>query len=214
MARLMDMGLERLKNLLIQMGELSEKTVAIAIDAYTNGTNVRTQVFDNSEELRVKQEEVNDLATELLARYQPVASDLRFITSSMEIAYGFSRFGRYAYDISDVLAIFKDISNCDKTDVDQAGKQASEMIRLSIKAFTERDVILAGRLAAMDNVVDALYRNYLKRMSKDDETSLKCYLSGTLILRYIERIADHAEDVGEAVAYTVTGKRSPRLYSD
>jgi phosphate transport system protein len=213
MARLMDMGLERLKNLLTQMGELSEKTVSIAIDAYTNGTNVRTQVFDNSEELRVKQEEVNDLATELIARYQPVASDLRFITSSMEIAYGFSRFGRYAYDISDVLAIFKDISNCDKSDVDQAGQQASEMIRISLKAFTERDVILAGRLGAMDNVVDALYRNYLKRMSKDDETSLKCYLSGTLILRYIERIADHAEDVGEAVAYTVTGKRSPRLYS-
>jgi phosphate transport system protein len=209
MARLMDMGQERLKNLLIQMGQLSEKTVSIAIEGYSKGANVRNQVFDNSEELRVKQEEVNDLATELLARYQPVASDLRFITSSMEIAYGFSRFGRYAYDIADVLSIFRDISDCDKSEVDKAAKQATEMIRLSIKAFTERDITLAGRLAAMDNVVDDLYRNYLRRMSKEGEPELKCYLSGTLILRYIERIADHAEDVGEAVAYTVTGKRPP-----
>lgn len=203
----MDMGLEKLKNLLIQMGELSEKTVAIAIEAYTKGTNVRTQVYDNSEELRVKQEEVNDLATELIARYQPVAIDLRFITSSMEIAYGFSRFGRYAYDIADVLSIFTGVANCEKADIEAAGKQASEMIRISLKAFTERDVILAGRLGAMDNVVDELYRNSLRRINQEDGVDLKCYFIETLILRYIERIADHAEDVGESVAYTVTGKR-------
>ncbi len=211
MARLMDMGLEKLKNLLIEMGQLSEKTVAFAIEAYTKGEDLHRQVFDNSEDLRVKQEEVNDLATELIARYQPVASDLRYITSSMEIAYGFSRFGRYAYDITDVLSIFKDFESCDKTDVVSAGKQASEMIRISIKAFTERDVMSAGRLAAMDNVVDALYRNYLRKVNLDTHDDAKCYVTGTLILRYLERIADHAEDVGESVAYTVTGKRIPKV---
>ncbi len=211
MARLMDMGLEKLKNLLIEMGELSEKTVGFAIESYTKGVDLHTQVFNNSEDLQVKKEDVSDLATELIARYQPVAFDLRFITSSMEIAYGFSRFGRYAYDITDVLSIFKDLDNCDKTDVVSAGKQASEMIRISIKAFTERDVISAGRLAAMDNVVDALYRNYLRKFNLKTNEDTKCYVTGTLILRYLERIADHAEDVGECVAYTVTGKRIPKV---
>src|SRR5208282_1371284 len=115
--------------------------------------NVRNEVFARSEQLELLQDDVNDLATELIARYQPVASDLRFITSAMEIAYGFSRLGRYAYDITDILNVYKDLSDCDKTDVEQAGKQATDILHLSIKAFTERDVMMAGKLRTMDNVV-------------------------------------------------------------
>jgi phosphate transport system protein len=128
----------------------------------------------------------------------------------MEISYGFSRLGRYAYDITDILALYKDLSSCDKTDVSKAGQQATDMIHLSIKAFTERDVLMAGKLKTMDNVVDEIYRSYLKRLSKENASDIKCYISGTLVLRYLERIADHAEDVGEAVVYTVTGKRASK----
>ena len=135
---------------------------------------------------------------------------MRFITSSMEISYGFSRLGRYAYDITDILSLYKDLSECDKTDVDRAAKQAAEMIHLSIKAFTERDVMMAGKLKTMDNVVDEIYRSYLRKITKETSSDMKCYISGTLVLRYLERIADHAEDVGEAVAYTVTGKRASK----
>ena len=206
----MDIGLERLKNLLLDMGHLAERTVEMAIDAYEGGENKRDQVYSDSEDLRTLKEEVNDLATDILARYQPVATDLRFITSSMEISYGFARFGRYAYDITDVLSTFKDLSGCDKSQVEEAARKATEMIRISLKAFTERDVTLAGRLAAMDDVVDGMYRDYLKKIAADPSVTVQCSMSGTLILRYIERIADHAEDVGEAVAYTVTGKRLPR----
>ena len=63
----------------------------------------KNQIFEWSEKLKIFQLEVSDLATELIFRYQPVATDLRYIRSCMEIAYGFSRFGRYAYDIIEVL---------------------------------------------------------------------------------------------------------------
>lgn len=208
--RLMDMGLERLTKLVLEMGTLSETTVNAAIDAYSLGNDVREAVFAQSEKLAALHDDVNDLATEMIARYQPVASDLRFITSAMEIGYGFSRLGRYAYDISDILSIYRDLSACDKTDVQQAAKQAADMIHLSIKAFVERDVMMAGKLKTMDNVVDDVYRNYLRKVTKQVDGDMKCYISGTLVLRYLERIADHAEDVGEAVAYTVTGKRASR----
>ncbi|MGD0638001.1 MAG: PhoU domain-containing protein [Nitrososphaerales archaeon] len=208
--RLMEMGLEKLTKLVLEMATLSETTVIKAIEAYSKGIDVRDDVFQKSEQLAAHQDEVNDLATELIARYQPVASDLRFITSSMEIGYGFTRLGRYAYDITDILSIYKDLSDCDKSDVERAGQQAEEMIHLSIKAFTERDVFTAGKLKTMDNVVDEIYRNYLRKVSKELKSDMKCYISSTLVLRYLERIADHAEDVGEAVAYTVTGKRAPR----
>jgi len=208
--RLMEMGLERLTKMVLEMATLSEATVTKALEAYSKGNDVRDEIFAKSEQLEVLQDEVNDLATEMIARYQPVASDLRFITSSMEIAYGFSRLGRYAYDITDILSFYKDLSACDKSDVERAGNQAEDMIHLSIKAFTERDVFTAGKLKTMDNVVDEIYRTYLRKVTKENPNDMKCYISGTLVLRYLERIADHAEDVGEAVAYTVTGKRAPR----
>jgi len=202
------MGLERLTSLVLEMGSMSGETVNKALEAYSQGINVRDELYAKSERLAELQDDVNDLASEMIARYQPVASDLRFITSAMEIAYGFSRLGRYAYDIADILTFYKDLSGCDQSEVVRAGKQATEMVRLSIKAFTERDVMMAGKLKTMDNVVDDIYRNYLRSVTKQVDGDIKCYISGTLVLRYLERIADHAEDVGEAVAYTVTGKRA------
>src|SRR5436189_2058887 len=135
----MDMGLEKLRNMVLDMAELSQNTVSTSIDAYVQGRDLRDRIYSWSEELRMLQDEVSEVAVELIARYQPVASDLRFIKSCMEVAYGFSRFGRYAFDISEVLAVVGDISTCDKSDVIEAGKQTQEMIRLSIKAFTKTD---------------------------------------------------------------------------
>ena len=63
----------------------------------------------------------------------------------------------------------------------------------------------------MDNVVDELYRTISAESIRKTQGRSQCYITGTLILRYIERIADHAEDVGESVAYTVTGKRTPQV---
>jgi phosphate transport system protein len=203
----MEMGLERLTKMILEMATLSEVTVNKAIEAYSKGINIRDEVYARSEQLELLQDDVSDLAIEIIARYQPVATDLRFITSAMEIGYDYSRLGRYAYDISDVLSLYQDLTNCDKSEAELAGKHVAEMIRLSIKAFAERDILQAGRLKAMDNIVDDLYRNYLKNLTKGGNEEMKCYISGTLVLRYLERIADHAEDVGEAVVYTVTGKR-------
>ena len=69
----------------MDMAKLSENSVFTAIESYKESTLVKKQIFDWSEKLRVLQEEVSDLAIELIARYQPVASDLRFIKSCMEI---------------------------------------------------------------------------------------------------------------------------------
>src|ERR1700756_2134368 len=123
----MDIGLEKLRNMVLDMAELSQNTVSTAIDAYVQGRDLRERIFGWSEELRMLQDEVSELAVEIIARYQPVASDLRFIKSCMEVSYGFSRFGRYAHDISDVVGIFGDLSKCDKTQIELAGKQAEEM---------------------------------------------------------------------------------------
>ena len=210
MARLMDLGLDRLRNMILDMAELSSNTVNVAIDSYVQGRDLRDRVYGWSEELRMLQDEVSELAVDLLARYQPVASDLRFIKSCMEVAYGFSRLGRYAHDITDVLGIFGDLSKCDKTQIEVAGKQAEDMIRLSIKAFADRDVKLASTVKEMDDIVDNMYISFVKKAAHDQAADIKCTVSATLILRYVERIADHATYIGESVLYIVTGERTPR----
>lgn len=206
----MDIGLERLRNMVLDMAELSQNTVTTAIDAYSQGRDLRDRIYGWSEELRMLQDEVSELAVEIIARYQPVATDLRFIKSCMEVAYGFSRFGRYAHDISDVVGMFGDLSICDRNAIQTAGAQATEMIRISIKAFTERDVGKASVLKKMDDVVDNIYLDFVKKAAHEHEGQLKCMVSGTLILRYLERIADHATYVGETVPYIVSGERAAR----
>lgn len=220
MTRLLDLGIERIQNIIMDMTKLSERSVFTAIESYEKGTGtVKKQIFEWSENLRLMQEEVSDLAIELIARYQPVATDLRFIRSCMEIAYGFSRFGRYSYDIVDVLETMGSISDCDKSAVLEMANTVRDMILLSVHALQARNKGAAQKLYQMDDTVDALYRKYLRdiidpQQKKLDTGSLdhilRCYISALLILRYLERISDHACYIGDSVYYIVTGASSPR----
>jgi len=208
----MDIGLERLMGMVLDMANLSEDCVKKSIEMYAEGTHLEEEVFDKSEKLRFLQNEVDDMAIEIIARYQPVSSDLRFLRSSMDIAYGFQRFGRYAYDIAQVLKTAGDVSSCSKDAVISAAEQVTDMVEVSKKVFAKRDVELAKTLAKMDDVIDEMYNSYIKKImdSKNFETT-KCVVSATLILRYLERIADHAVYIGDAVTYIVTGESMPRL---
>jgi len=198
------------------MARLSEQSVFTSIESYEKGTNLKKQIFEWSEKLRVLQDETADLAIELIARYQPVATDLRFIRSCMEIAYGFSRFGRYAYDIVEVLETIGDINECDKTAVMRMASTVREMILLSVQALQLRDKNASAKLYEMDDTVDALYRNYLREVitpqNNQDQKDLdpRCYISALLILRYLERISDHACYISDSVHYNMTGRSNPR----
>jgi len=203
MPRLMDMGLEKLNSLMLEMATLSEDAVAEAIDAYVHGKKSK-EVMEWSDRLRSLHRQVSELSMELIARYQPVASDLRYIKACFEISYGFFRFGRYAHDIAEVIEMFGDLSKCDHTKVIETAKKTQEMIRMSIDAFTRKDVELARQIPPMDNVVDERYRKNLREVM-GLAGDMRCPLSATLILRYLERIADHATYISESVVYIVTG---------
>ena len=211
MARLMDIGLSRLTNLVLDMAQLSEKSVNTSIEAYRKGKSIVEEIYQWSEELRALDEEVGELATELIARFQPVASDLRFIKASMEISNDLSRFGRYAYDIAEVLQMFGDLSDCDQSLVGETAATTRQMIRMSIEAFAKRDVDLAKKIKSMDDIVDNNYREYISRSINDSRSNLKCIISTTLVLRYLERIADHSYYIGDSVIFIVTGERAKPL---
>ncbi len=209
MPRLMDMGLDHINSLLLDMAALSQRAVTASIEAYSSGGKAG-DVKDMSHRIHALHRQVSDLSMEMIARYQPVASDLRFLKSCVEISYGFFRYGRYALDITQVLEMFGDLSKCDRTFVVDTARKTQEMIKMSVDAFARRDVELAKKIPEMDDAVDASYRENLRR-TIEGKGNVRCSLSAMLILRYLERIADHATYIGETVEYIATGAEPKSL---
>lgn len=192
------------------MAVLSEQSVNASIEAYTSGEIQTEEIRGWSEEIRTLQDDVSELAVDIIARYQPVASDLRFIRAALEIAYGFSRYGRYAYDIAEVLDMCGDLSTCDKSSVELTAKTTKEMIRMSVDAFANRDVELARNVQKLDDFVDDKLRESVDRAIHEKYSDVKCAISEVLIMRYLERISDHSSYIGDSVIYIVTGERTHR----
>lgn len=199
--------MERLSNAIVDMANLAQESVMKAISAYAKGERITEEALNRAHQLSMLSAEVEELAVELLARYQPVATDLRFIKSCLEIAYGFSRFGRYAYDISQVLEIFGDLSQCDKSIVEDLSGKVTKMIQTSILSFRTRNPDMARSLRDQDDEVDKAYLDYIKHVTQQKQIQLTCALASTLVLRYLERIADHACYIGDSVIYITSGKK-------
>ena len=216
MARLMDLGMSSLGETLIEMGDMAQRSLQIALDCYFNDAGSRKKVFELSEKLRSLEDEIGDIAVELIARYQPVAKDLRFIRASMEIAYIFWRFGRYSYDIIDTIEALHTGLDCDKTIVMEMSYIVRRIVEISIQCLRTKDETLVKTLYEMDATVDALYRKCLRGIISGDNREnwnirSQCDIRNILILKFLERISDHACYLGDCVFYLATGDSSPRL---
>jgi phosphate transport system protein len=204
----MDLGLEQLTMMVLDMSSLTQKTIIKALEAYQKKSVVTADsIFQLSNQLGMLKESTNDLAVELLARYQPLAVDLRYIKSCIDISYDLSRFGRYAYDIALTPSWLGNLSSCDFTaSLDMADK-ALAMIRKSMVAFKNRDAELAKTLSKDDDVIDQMYKNTITSMLNNRNVNMKCIVATTLLVRHLERIADHACYIGDSVVYIVEGQK-------
>jgi phosphate transport system protein len=217
MARLMDLGMSTVNETLIEMGDIAERTLQIALDSYFKNDGSRKKVVELSEELRGLADEISDIAVELVARYQPVAKDLRLIRVSMEMAYIFWRFSRYSYDIIDTIEILNPVldGDCDKTPVTEISYLVRNVMDLSLLSLRNKDETIVEKIYELDSIVDALYRKYLRDTINSEDRDIwsihsRCYISNILILKYLERISDHACFLGDSISYLVTGRSSPR----
>ena len=209
------MGLTKVSSIVIDMANLAESTVAKAVISYNeDDPSAKKQIFESSAKLRFLQDEVSELTIELIARFQPVATDLRFIKSCMELAYAFSRFGTYPYDIITVLEILGPLQLCDKTPVIRMSKLVLEMMGLGVSALRLRDNSNLSKIYEMEEMVDVLYRKGLRESSQliqsNNYSDNRCNISTALILKYLERISDHACYIADSVNYIETGVTSPR----
>jgi phosphate transport system protein len=208
MTRLIDPHLTHLSELMKQMCELSIKSTNLSIDSYLGGQNARKEVHQLSSDMMDLYDKVGELTFDMILRYQPVASDFRLIRSSLEISYGFTRLSRYAYDISMVRDTFGDLSDCKNEIIYTLSGEIKHMIQLAVECFATLDLQKAQELKTDEDLVDKYYNKHLPMLITLENT--KCALADALVLRYMERMADHAAFIGDSVNYIVTGTRKYR----
>jgi len=210
MSRIIDKGLEEQSVMLVRMGELTYETLALSIHGYLSGKSVQKQIKERSDELIAMADKVEDQTFQLIARFQPVASDLRTIKSYMKIGYDFARYGRYALDIAYINDQLNGLSECDvwsKDYIEEMSKKVLFMVKISIDALRKYDVTLAKTVSETESEVDKMYFAYLDRLLTQKRISSRCIISTVLMTRYLERIADHATYVCESIVYIVTGEK-------
>jgi phosphate transport system protein len=189
-------------------GEIAKSAIDISISSFINGKDAMEDVRDLSDILNSMTVEIENKAFELIAKYQPVASDLRIINSYMKVAYDFERYGRYAWDISFTHKKLGELRECTVGPdlMARLAENVSLMVGKSVEALKRQDAELAKTLAETENKVDELYFKYLDRLSKSRAQN-KSVMCNLLVSRYLERVADHTTYVGEAIVYIATGEK-------
>lgn len=190
-----------------EMGDMVIESISLAIESYLDGKNTKPKVLELSDAIRTKYFEVEDLTFDMLLKYQPVADDFRLIRSSTEISYAFSRFGRYAYDITLVRDLFGDVTECKNASLIQSSKKVKHMIKEAVLSFAELDIRKAVKIQEDEKEIDKIYRDRIPKLINSENT--RCALAEALLLRYLERIGDHAVFMSDAINYIVTGKHRP-----
>jgi phosphate transport system protein len=193
------------------MGELTYQALTISIKAYIEGSTIQGQIREMSDRLVLMSNKIEDQTFALIARFQPVASDLRAIKSHMKIGYDFARYGRYALDISYINDQISGLKECDQPIRDfliAMSEKVLHMVKISVDALRKHDVNLARTISETEQEVDQMYQTLLQKLVTEEQTRNKCVISSALMARYLERIADHAVYVCESILYIVTGEKT------
>jgi phosphate transport system protein len=203
--------LQALKNRLLNMGALVEERVHQAILALIERRpEVTERIIAGDQDVNDLQIEIDDRCLKLLALQQPMASDLRLITSAMKINADLERIGDQAVNIAENAArVLAHPPLKPLLDLPRMAEIAERMTRDSLDAFVRRDPDLARSILARDDEVDQLkdqvFRVLLTYMMADPAT-IERALGLILVSRNIERIADHATNIAEDVIFLVEAK--------
>jgi len=194
------------------MGILAQEAIFKSIESLKDRDKLLAQeVIQNDKKIDDLELSVDEKCIDLIARYQPMAGDLRFITTGMKINAELERIADLAVDISQwVLELVDKPLLKPLIDIPRLSQIAQQMVREAIDAFVNRDAELARKVVLTDPQADKL-RNQVQEeliheyMLKDNKSADRA-VSLLLIARYLERICDHTTNIAEDVIYMVEAK--------
>ena len=203
--------LDALKQTLLAMGALVEDQIRRVMRALVERDEALARdVIERDHQVNAYDVEVDEKCVELLARYQPAAGDLRFLTTAMKIVTDLERIGDQAVNIAQrALELNREAQLKPYIDLPRMAAKSQQMVKDALDAFVARDAGLARDVCARDSEVDALkeqvFRELLTFMMGDPKTIARA-LHLILVSRFLERVADHATNIAEMVVYMIEGK--------
>ena len=203
---------EELKNLhgaLIDMGAMIESAISGAITALENRDIQKAKdIIAYDEEIDAQERLIEEMCMKLLLRQQPVARDLRMISTALKLITDMERIGDHAADISELAIMLRDLPQMNSNSLREMAVQTSSMLISSVEAYVEQDEEKAREVIRQDDVVDDLFVTVKKEMIEAIRQNSDCSEAAADLLmaaKYFERIGDHATNIAEWTIYAIRG---------
>ena len=207
-----DQDLETLRQDLVRMGEIVQVSIKDAVDALAKrDKDLARRVMEGDDVIDRMQVEIEDRCISLIARQQPVATDLRILGTGLKITTDLERIGDHAFDIAKIVLLIGDeLLIKPLVDIPRMAEISQQMLKDSLQAYLKLDIELAEQVCRADDMVDKLYHQVFRELLTymlEDAKKIKQATQLIFVARYLERIADHSTNVAEWVIYLATGER-------
>lgn len=206
-----DRQLEELNDELIEMGTMIEKAIETAAKALiSQDSELAKTVIEGDEQVDRQERIIENLCLKLLLQQQPVAKDLRLISSALKMITDMERIGDQAADISELTIMLSEAKYIKKLEhIQQMAKETMIMLIESIDAFVNKDMLKAQSVIDADDKVDELFAEVKKELIKMIHEDINCGEQASdllMIAKYFERIGDHTTNIAEWVIFSITGE--------
>ena len=210
MRKTFDEQLMQLNREMITMGSLCEKVIAMAAKSLLEGDKeLAAKVVHSDSEIDQKEREIEAMCLKLLLQQQPVARDLRIVSSALKMITDMERIGDQSADIAEIVTVADLTASDDTMHIGNMARAAIKMVTGAVDAFVSRDVRAAVEVIKYDDVVDDLFNEVKHELLESLHTSTEkaeYALDLLMIAKYFERIGDHATNIAEWVVFSITGR--------
>ncbi len=205
-----DTQLELLNKELIEMGALCEELIRLSQKALLEDKDYIETARSKEMEVDRMESDIESLCMKLLLKQQPVARDLRSVSSALKMISDMERIGDQSLDIIEIVEYVKKCDRESKQYIEEMSNAAGKMVSDSVEAFVRKDEQLAKDVIASDDKVDSLFDIMKKRLIETiskEQANGEMYIDLIMIAKYYERIGDHATNIAEWVLYYLTGTK-------
>lgn len=209
--------LNKLHKDLIKMGALIERSINDAIEALKNqDVELAMKVIERDDEVDAMELEIEHDCLIIVARQQPIATDLRDVVSILKIVTDLERIADHCEDICEyVIKLSKEKYIKPIEDIPFMAERVRKMIKDTIDAYISKNLASAQEICRRDDEIDKLFNDIVEEliciMEKNPESTRQC-VDFIFIVKYLERMADHATNIAEWVAYYITGEIKKGLH--
>ena len=201
--------LEELHKMLAEMGNLCESMIDGAYEALMNmDRDQAAKILAADANVDLKERDIESKCLKLLLEQQPVASDLRTISSTLKMITDLERIGDQAGDIAEIVKTTDLSAPVKATRLGEMAKAVASMVRESIESFANGDLKKTKEVIEYDDVIDNLFNEVKKELADgilNGEATQEQILDVLMIAKYLERIGDHATNIAEWVEFSILG---------